>query len=389
MFIKSFYCIVFIVGSARGQASNTAVSDVTEVTDVIESCEDFGNAIMETMNGDVNILMHPFADIECPNFTTFNLTSGNKLTISSSENLEIYHGSSSFSNVRVNVQGGSVLTIENDVVFHSPERDHEDLPDVNGGAFFIGEGSEVRFLNEFKTQYIGVRSQTDESSDFASHANNGGVIYNLGKFVVTGEAIFENSENSGGGESAPGPGGVIYNEGFMLFKGGLEVSDVSILDDEGNNGAIWNSGTVRISGPCKFTRNFAESGGSIYNSEGGKIIFNKGSSVVFNDVSASDGVGGAIFNNGYMRFRGPALFVEGRSYYEGGAVVVGKTGSMKMSKNTVFFGNRSGTSGAPVHVRTGGSFEFNEKKTYFISNVGDGFDATCPTVYFEDGEVCF
>ena len=387
MFIKSFCSIVFIAGSTYGQASDTAVSEVTEITNVIESCEDFGNAVLKTMNGDVNMLMNPFADIECRNFTTFNLTSGNKLTISSSENLENYHGSSSFSNVRLNVQEGSSLTIENNVIFHSPERNHDNLPDLNGGALNIGVGSEVRFLNEFKTQYIGVRSQTVEDSDFPDHQNNGGVIYNLGKFVVTGEAIFENSENSGGGEGSPGPGGAIYNEGNVLFKGGLEVSDVSIIDDEGNNGAIWNSGNVRISGSCKFTRNFAESGGSLYNSEGGTIIFKKGSSVVFNDVSASDGVGGAIFNNGYMRFRGPALFVEGRSYNEGGAIVVGKTGTMKMSKGTVFFGNRSGNTGAPVNVRIGGTFEFSEE-TYFFANIGDGFDATCPTVYFEEGEIC-
>ncbi|CAN0524506.1 unnamed protein product, partial [Scytosiphon promiscuus] len=96
---------------------------------------------------------------------------------------------------------------------------------------------------------------------------------------------------------SPGPGGCLYNGGSMLFKGGLDVTDVSILDDEGNNGgALWNSGTVRISGSCKFARNFAEAGGSLYNSEGGTIIFKKGSSVVFNDVSASDGVGGAITN---------------------------------------------------------------------------------------------
>ena len=364
--------------------------NVSELVE-IQSCENFTDVIHQTAFGDVTVSMYPFADILCPEFTTFNITSGYKLTIVSTDDLDNFHGYSNFENVRIHLSGGSSLTIENEVIFNSPDRNHDNLPDVNGGAFYIEKGSEVRFLNGFKTQYIGVRSQTEESSDFANHENSGGVIYNLGKFVVEGLANFENSENSGGGESSPGPGGVIYNgnEGSMLFKSGIEVSDISILDDEGNNGAIWNSGTIRLSGACKFTRNFAESGGSLYNTEGGKIIFNKGSSVVFNDVSASDGVGGAIFNNGYMKFKGPALFLEGRSYYEGGAIVVGKTGSMKMSKNTIFFANRSGTSGAPVHVRTGGEFKFNEEKTYFISNVGAGFDATCPTVYFADGEVCF
>jgi len=390
MFMKIFCCLILVVGihfeTSDGQTAETETqSDVFMTETVIDSCDDFGKAVESTLNGDVEILMHPFADIECLNFTTFNLTSGNKLTIHSSENLDNYHGSSSFVNVRLNVQSGSSLTVENNVLFHTPNRDHEDLPDVNGGSFVIGEGSEVRFLNDFKTQFIGVRSQTEESSDFANHQNSGGVIYNLGKFVVTGMANFESCENSGGGESSPGPGGCVYNEGNMLFKSGVEMSDVSITDDEGNNGAgFYNLGTVRVSGKSRFSRMRAETAGAIYNGEGSRFVFREGVSVLFSECTASDGVAGSIFNSGYMKFTGPTLFLEGRSYYQGGAIVVDDTGFTKLSKDSVFYGSLSGDSGAPVHVRSGGVFKFWETKTYFIDNFGDGFDNNCYTVYDEN-----
>ena len=68
-----------------------------------------------------------------------------------------------------------------------------------------------------------------------------------GYFVVEGEASFVRCEVSGGGESSPGPGGVIYvgPTGSVLFDT-VYMSEVSIIDDEGNNGGgIYNEGKVR------------------------------------------------------------------------------------------------------------------------------------------------
>lgn len=357
----------------------------------IKSCNDFAETIENVNHGDLTVSMYPFADIECLNHTTFNITSGNKLTIVSTENLDNYYGSSNFVNVRMNVDNGSSLSIENNVVFHTPDRNHDDLPDVNGGSFYVGKNSEVRFLNEFKTQYIGVRSQTVDGSDFPDHQNSGGVIYNSGKFVVEGLAIFENCENSGGGEGSPGPGGCVYNDGYMLFKNGVEMSDVSIIDDEGNDGAgFHNKGSVRVSGPSKFSRMFAESAGAIFNEKDSLFIFKKGSSVVFNECKASDGVAGAVFNDGFMKFAGPALFLESRSYYQGGAIVVGKYGEMKLSQDAIFFGNFGGDSGAPVYVRDGGIFKFNADKASFIDNSGyeDSTVEECLSIYDESKGKC-
>lgn len=377
--MKSILAFFFISGALS--------QNITE----IKSCDDFSEAISTVVNGDATFSMYPFADIECSNHTTFNITSGNKLTIVSSEDLETFYGSSSFVNVRININNGSSLSIENNVVFYTPNRDHKDLPDVNGGAFYIGEDSEVRFLNEFKTQYIGVRSQTEEDSDFPNHQNSGGVIFNSGKFVVEGLAIFENCENSGGGEGSPGPGGCVYNDGFMLFKKGVEMNDVSITDDEGNHGAgFYNKGSIRVSGPSKFSRMFAESAGAIFNDKDSLFVFQKKSSVVFNECKANDGVAGAIFNDGFMKFTGPALFLESRSYYQGGAIVIGESGEMKFSKDSIFFNNIGGDTGAPVYVRTGGVFNFNMKKASFIDNSGfeDSTATQCFSIYDEKDSTC-
>ena len=366
--------LLFAVTSGNGQA-------------LVETCDDLQVAVDATRDGDVNVLMYPFADIECANFTTFTLLEGNDLTITSSENLENFSGSSSFENVRFEVVNGSSLSIENNAFFLGFQEQ-----DVNGGTLFVGEGSSVTFMNDFSTRDVGVRSVTDESSDFASYQLYGGVIYNEGKITIEGNSKFQACENGGGGESSPGPGGCVYNgaTGFMLFKGGVEMSEVSILDDEGNNGGgFYNLGRVNIWGDSKFSEMFAETAGAIYNGSGAKFSFRKGASVIFSECKASDGKAGVVYNNGEMKFTGPALFLEGRSYWVGGAIVIGGDGDMKMSKDSVFFKNISDDdSGAPVFVHAGGKLDISMDDVYFIENLAFSGEPACGTVFFEEGEVC-
>lgn len=73
-------------------------------------------------------------------------------------------------------------------------------------------------------------------------------VYVDGYFVVEGEASFVRCEVGGGGESSPGPGGAMYvgPTGSVLFADTVHMSEVSIIDDEGNNGGgIYNEGKVR------------------------------------------------------------------------------------------------------------------------------------------------
>ncbi len=72
-------------------------------------------------------------------------------------------------------------------------------------------------------------------------------MYVDGYFRVDGDASFVRCENSGGGEAPPGPAGCVYVglPGSVLFGGTLEMKEVSIIDNEGNNGGgIYNLGKV-------------------------------------------------------------------------------------------------------------------------------------------------
>lgn len=141
----------------------------------LESCEDLHTAFEMGKNGNVNVSMHPFQDLKCDNFTTFSLTSGHDMDVWSTENLDNFFGGGRLENVRFEVTGGSKLTWETNAHFYYEELG--DLPDVNGGAVYVGEESTVRFLNDFETTNVGVRSQTVEDSDFSDHLNDGGCVW--------------------------------------------------------------------------------------------------------------------------------------------------------------------------------------------------------------------
>lgn len=371
------------------------IVNARETTGDIKSCSDMIDLFSMAKTESVNSTMYPFQDIDCGNFTIITLDSGYDVTIMSSENLDNYYGSARMRNLRFQVLNGSKLTMEVNTRFYLELDEGDSYPDLDGGSLYIGEGSNVVFLNDFSSQDIGVRSQTEEDSDFPNHQNDAGVIYNQGYFRVHGFADFERCENSGGGEGSPGKGGCVFNGimGSILFEGGVSMNDVSITDDEGNFGAgFYNLGKVNVRGDSKFSLLRAESGGSIYNGPTGIMNFKSGSSILFSECRSQDGDGGCINNRGYMKFSGPVIFSESVSEYEGGAISIGDGGITKFSSNLVFFRSSSGdTTGAPVVVNIGGTFEYNISKTVFISTVLKNYvdpKNFCNGVYFKDNKTC-
>ena len=127
---------------------------------LVETCEELQAAFDLTKTQDVVVEMHPFQDIDCGTFTTMSMDS-NTLTVQSSENIENFFGNSDLYQVRFEITNGAKLVWETNVEFHGPEEQ-----DVNGGALFVGEGSNVRFLNDLMMTDVGVRSVPEEDSDF-------------------------------------------------------------------------------------------------------------------------------------------------------------------------------------------------------------------------------
>ncbi|CAN0416689.1 unnamed protein product, partial [Hapterophycus canaliculatus] len=93
---------------------------------------------------------------------------------------------------------------------------------------FVGEGSTVRFYTDLDMVNVGVRSVTEEGTDFATYERIAGCVYVDGYFRVDGDALFDSAENSGGGESPPGPAGVMYvgATGSVLFDGEVTMREV-------------------------------------------------------------------------------------------------------------------------------------------------------------------
>ncbi|CAN0104480.1 unnamed protein product [Ectocarpus fasciculatus] len=299
---------------------------------LIETCEDLQAAFSLTQTQDVVDEIHPFQDIECETFTNMTMTS-NTLTLNSSENLDNFFGSSSLTNIRLDITNGAELIWETHVEFIGDEEvEHM----VDGGGVYVGEGSTVRFLNDLEMQDIIIINERDEDSDFASFVRSGGCVWTAGSFIVDGEATFTGCDITGEGESPPGPGGAIYvgPTGSVSFNQGVTITDTYITDDDGGDGgAIYNLGEVNIAGDSRFEELAASSGVAIYNGEGAQFYFTNDASAFFRDLSSRDAVGSGLYNLGYFEFSGPALFVEA----DAPVIVATDTSQTIVSENSVFW----------------------------------------------------
>ena len=341
----------------------------------METCDELQAAFDLTKTEDVVIqIVPPYANIDCVNFTTMSMDS-NSLTVETDDStssrvtdLDIYE-------VRFEVTGGSTLSWEPNVQFHG-----SGYRDVDGGGVYVGEGSSVHFLKSLEMTDVRVHSVTD-GEDFATYYRSGGCVYTDGYFRVDGEAVLTNCDNAGGGESDPGPGGGMYVGplGSVWFNDTLEITDASVTDDGGDGGAgIYNEGNVQIFGDTKFETLRAQEGGAIYNAVGGQFSFKNGALAEFSDTLAPEGTAGALYNEGYLEFSGPALF------YESGnpSIYISADGVTKLSRQSVFWGN-DGNNEPFIEVESGGKLRI-PKSVRFIGNE----DSDCSTVYYEENDRC-
>ena len=343
---------------------------------LVETCDELQAAFDLTKTQDVVIeIPQPYANIDCVNFTTMSMDS-NSLTVGTDDSSNIRTSDLDIYEVRFEVTGGSTLSWEPNVQFHG-----SDQRDVDGGGVYVGEGSSVHFLKSLEMTYIRIHSVTDEGSDFASYYRSGGCVYTDGYFRVDGATVLTDCHNSGGGESDPGPGGGMYVGplGSVWFNDTLEITESSAVDDAGvGGGGIYNEGNVQIFGDTKFGALRSHEGGAIYNAVGGQFSFKNGVLAEFSDTLTPEGTAGALYNEGYLEFSGPALF------YESGnpSIYISADGITKLSKRSVFWGN-DGNNEPFIEVESGGKLVIPNSVT-FVGNE----DSDCSTVYYEENDSC-
>ena len=162
--------------------------------------------------------------------------------------------------------------------------------------------------------------------------SGGGAIYNGGTCTVTNCTFKGNTAASGGGaihnkgtitnisgctftDNTASSSGAIYNNGTITTISGCTFTGNAAVD-EGDGGAIYTNGCIDYLSDCKFTGNTAYNGGAIYNkgtlnvsgctftdntaTNQGGVIYNIGGSCVlhFNRIVGNTAnFGSAIYNN--------------------------------------------------------------------------------------------
>ncbi len=190
---------------------------------------------------------------------------------------------------------------------------------------------------------------------FASNqAKNGGALYNAGSLTVSGTLEFT-------GNQATENGGAIYNA-----AGTLTVTDAVFSGNTaaGNGGAIYNAaGTLTVTGD--FTSNQAENGGAIYNAAGTLTVSD--SAVLQGNIAT--GSGGAIYNAADGTLIAMVAQFSGNHADSGSGGAIYNAGSLTVS-GTEFLANESEDGGA---IYNEGALQFTEgTNTVFAGNTATG-----------------
>ena len=249
-------------------------------------------------------------------------------------------------NNRVEVSDGSVLNIENTVLFQGVSRSDG----TDGAAMFIGSGSKVTVAADAVATFNkngayqaggavynkGVFTADGDvifTNNKAIH--DAGAVYNEGTFTVKGESVFR------GNKSNYGHGTAIYNKGVVML--GAADKKTTFDANTGNDATVYNEGSLTISGELAATNN------SISSATGG-FLRNKGTAQINGYALIADNYasssGGAIYNEGVnskLTFLGNADFLRNRNTYHGGAI--SNEGALNFKGTSYTFkDNKSGAS---------------------------------------------
>jgi hypothetical protein len=188
-------------------------------------------------------------------------------------------------------------------------------------------------------------------------ATQGGAIWNGGTLILTACNLTSNTCYSGALDDVAF-GGAIYNAGTLSISrstlsdnsAGGYPSGISLLSQEaGDGGAIYNAGTMSVTDSSMsgnhsyyFGAGIGGLGGAIFNA------YKTSASITGKDLSgnATEGYGGAIYNEGTLTLTGVTVSGNVAVYGDGGAIWNG--GTLTLTSVTVS-GNSSGRFGGGIY----------------------------------------
>ena len=325
-----------------------------------------------------------------------------------------------FSNNKSTEKGGAVYNSGNFLVDEA--RESRDIyfrfnkAGTSGGAIYNCENAKttifdyVEFSSNTANAYGGaIYNETDgivniwrnvlfQGNSTERATGMGGAIYNAGNITISTSTKFQ-------GNQANYRGGAIYN----VVGAKLEIFSNSTFDDnttahsQSDGGAIYNTGSLSISDNVEFNRNSTVfSGGAISNYGdaaklyvGNNVIFSSNTSnvkggaisnrnttkvaqiqtnVKFLNNEASEGDGGAVFNNGSIfHILENALFDSNVAGDNGGAISH-NGGFFRVFSNAIFINNVAGIGGGAIHSDINDAESFSlEKNISFIKNSANDY----------------
>lgn len=337
----------------------------------VGTCAELQQAVdLTTSSGDTDAVLTS-AGIACDEWTTFEVMN-NRLKLVAKDGGsfagdQVY----AFENVRFLVSSG---VLRADVALSLTTGADDQRQEVNGGVLNVADGGYARFRSDVSITDVTIQSVTDEGSDISSDRWFGGCIYNQGRIRFENSFFASDCATVGGGESAPGNGGGIFNgdTGDIVFKGEMEMTDCGTFDNEGNlGGAIFNDGKVTMFDTSNFFDNNSAAGGAIDNNGIMKFLKNAFATFRGNRTFDSGSGGGQVSNSGSLNFNGGVLFEDGFTEEEGGAISNSDTVIIK--KSAVFRNNDSNRNGGAVSSPVYATFELPDDTVFEGNTLRNSF----------------
>lgn len=240
---------------------------------------------------------------------------------------------------------------------------------ANGGAIYIKAGPDTDVsIDKITGDFINnkVVAVTD-NKDIAKTSTGGAIsIKEASDKIATVDVTGNFGGNSVTTNSTNALGGAVYNEGTFTATGNFISNSSSSVGGLANGGAIYNVGNAEING--HFTNNFAYSenenaqGGAIFNADSGTLTLTDNKTFYGNRAGYA---GGAIYNEGSVSALNGMRFDTNISSFGGAIYNISDNGIQSIS-NSLFVGNIASEGGA---INNQGNISTITENT-FENNVG-------------------